>query len=294
MKDTCGKSEWISRSESHCVSFITICVRAMRRKEMEISMRDIKTRGKKASGKLLAGAFALSMCLLVFPNMASAAASEDAVKAGSVSGGGNPGMTTSSVSPQKAAASPVIIKEEILKKQKEIDAYLFKEHAKEVEQKGITVTHTVPFEDFVEIGILPLTDENEEYLYGIFGKEQVRIVEGQKAVIMYDGENTIEPAPGIAQQGSAPGSPGLAPDTGIAADAEREISKGAAVDEAFDGRKYKSTNASGDAEIYATAAMAENGPVTADRTLWAAFGIGGAAVIALGAVVLLRRKKAGF
>ncbi len=30
VKDTRGKSKWISRSESHCVSFITICVRAMR------------------------------------------------------------------------------------------------------------------------------------------------------------------------------------------------------------------------------------------------------------------------
>ncbi len=30
MKDTRGKTKWISRSESHCVPFITIYVRAMR------------------------------------------------------------------------------------------------------------------------------------------------------------------------------------------------------------------------------------------------------------------------
>ncbi|OPX44435.1 hypothetical protein CLHUN_17340 [Ruminiclostridium hungatei] len=247
-------------------------------------MRDIKL-----FGKVFAGTFALSMCLLVFSTAANAAVNEDIAKAGSVSGGGNTGMATSSVSPDKAVSSPVMIDEAILKKQKEIDAYLFKEHAKEVEQKGITVTHTVPFEEFVEIGILPLTEENQEYLYGIFGKEQVRIVEGQKAVIMYDG-NTVEPAPGIAQQGSAPGAAGVMPEPYME-DLERDVNKGAAVDAADDGRMYKSTSASGAAEIYATAAIAENSGEKADRTLWIALGTGGAAAIALGGVILLRRKK---
>jgi|GEM_PF-4190052 len=255
-------------------------------------MRDIKFRGIKLLGKVFAGTFALSMCLLVFTAAASAAVNEDIAKAGSVSGGGNTGMTVDSVSPDKAVSSPVMIDEAILKKQNEIDAYLFKEHAKEVGQKGITVTHTVPFEDFVEIGILPLTEENQEYLYGIFGKEQVRIVEGQKAVIMYDG-NSTEPAPGIAQQqGSAPGSPGGVPEPYME-DLERDVSKGVAVDAdaADDGRMYKSTSASGAAEIYATAAIAENGGEKADSTLWVALGTGGAAAIALGGVILLRRKK---
>ena len=46
------------------------------------------------------------------------------------------------------------------------------------------MTHTAPFETYVEIGITPLNDENAAYLYGIFGKDKVKDVDGQKVITM--------------------------------------------------------------------------------------------------------------
>jgi hypothetical protein len=73
------------------------------------------------------------------------------------------------------------INEDILNKQKEIDQYLFEEHIDDIEEKGFTVTHTVPTEEYVEIGITPFSDENAQYLYSIFGENQVKVVEGEQA-----------------------------------------------------------------------------------------------------------------
>jgi hypothetical protein len=50
------------------------------------------------------------------------------------------------------------------------------------------VTHTGPQNDYVEIGITPYNDANANYLYGIFGKDMVKIVEGQPAVTLGNGE----------------------------------------------------------------------------------------------------------
>lgn len=77
------------------------------------------------------------------------------------------------------------ITEDILNKQKEIDQYLFGDYMKDIEEKGFTVSHTVPTEEYVEIGITPYTEENAQYLYSIFGKEQVKVVEGELAEL-YD------------------------------------------------------------------------------------------------------------
>ncbi len=76
------------------------------------------------------------------------------------------------------------IDSELLDKQSEIDRYVFEEHRDEIEQKGITVTHTGPMDNYVEIGITPYTEENAEFLYKAFGKEKVKVVEGQQAEIM--------------------------------------------------------------------------------------------------------------
>jgi hypothetical protein len=39
----------------------------------------------------------------------------------------------------------------------------------------------------VEIGITPYNEANADYLYGIFGKEMVKVVEGQQAVTLGSG-----------------------------------------------------------------------------------------------------------
>jgi hypothetical protein len=73
--------------------------------------------------------------------------------------------------------------EAMLEKQREIDAY-FAEHEEELTEKGITFTHSSPMENYVEVGITPFNEENADYLYDIFGVEQVKIVEGQLAHTM--------------------------------------------------------------------------------------------------------------
>lgn len=80
--------------------------------------------------------------------------------------------------------------ENILKKQQEVDQFLFEEHREELAAKGITVTHTVPEDLIVEIGIIPFTQENANYLYTIFGKNSVKVVEGAKATMLMSTEPT--------------------------------------------------------------------------------------------------------
>lgn len=72
--------------------------------------------------------------------------------------------------------------EALLQKQSEIDQYVFEKHAKDFADKGITVTNTGVIGDFVEIGITPLSKENADYIYEIFGKEDIMVVEGIQAV----------------------------------------------------------------------------------------------------------------
>jgi hypothetical protein len=76
------------------------------------------------------------------------------------------------------------ISDVLLQKQQEIDKYVFEQHADELLSKGITVTNTGAVGDVVEVGITPYNKVNADYLYGIFGKEMVKVVEGQQAVTL--------------------------------------------------------------------------------------------------------------
>jgi hypothetical protein len=90
----------------------------------------------------------------------------------------------------------------ILEKQKEIDTYVFEEHSDEIAEKGITVTHTSPGENAVEIGITPYNEDNADYFYGIFGKEKVKVVEGIQATTMGTGVSTTDVSPMDSSVGS--------------------------------------------------------------------------------------------
>jgi hypothetical protein len=72
----------------------------------------------------------------------------------------------------------------LTKKQAEIDKYLFEDHVKDISEKGFSVTHTGQVENAVEIGITPFTKKNADYLYGIFGKDKVKVVGGMQAQLM--------------------------------------------------------------------------------------------------------------
>jgi hypothetical protein len=66
---------------------------------------------------------------------------------------------------------------EALDKQKEIDQYVL-DHEQEIIDQGIHITHTAPIDNYVEIGILPYSDEKADYLYQLFGKDMVKVIEG--------------------------------------------------------------------------------------------------------------------
>jgi hypothetical protein len=81
-----------------------------------------------------------------------------------------------------ALAGGSVSAQDVLDKQAEIDKYLFEDHAGEIAALGFTVTHTAPMETYVEISITPYTEENANYLCGIFGSGMVKVVEGQQAI----------------------------------------------------------------------------------------------------------------
>lgn len=235
-----------------------------------------------------AKAFVLSMCLSLFSAAAVNAAVKEGGQPGTAEGGGNVGTTMMTADPDKAVSSPAIINGDILKKQNEIDTYLFKEHSKEIEQKGITVTYTIPYEDHVEIGIMPMNSENAEYLYSIFGKDKVKVVEGQLISVM----DTPEPAPDQVGQGSSAGSPGMSIEPYAALDNKDGVRNEAAAGAAGDGRIYKTADGVNDAEVYMTTAGAENATPRANAAMMITLGTAAAAVVLGGTAILLRKRKA--
>lgn len=74
--------------------------------------------------------------------------------------------------------------DELTARQNEIDQLLFEKHAKDLEEKGITVTHTGAVSDSVEIGIMPNTEKNAEYIYEILGKDKITLVDGEAYMLM--------------------------------------------------------------------------------------------------------------
>ena len=74
--------------------------------------------------------------------------------------------------------------EELYQKHREIDKYVFVDHADEIRLQGFGVTHTGPRDGYIEIGITPYSEEYAGYIYGIFGSDMVKVVEGKQAVTL--------------------------------------------------------------------------------------------------------------
>lgn len=86
--------------------------------------------------------------------------------------------------------------QDLLAKQSEIDKTVFEEKAAEIAGMGFTVTNTGVIDGAVEIGITPYSESSAEYLYGLFGKDGVKVVEGMQAIPYSEGEDPA--ATGIA------------------------------------------------------------------------------------------------
>jgi len=81
------------------------------------------------------------------------------------------------------ANDQAVVDEKMIEKQAEIDKILFEQYKEEIAQKGITVTHTIPLNDFVEIGIIPYNKENVAYINEVLGSDMINIVQGEEAEI---------------------------------------------------------------------------------------------------------------
>ena len=81
--------------------------------------------------------------------------------------------------------------EALYEAQAEIDKLLFEQsYAKDLEEKGISITHTATVDDYVEVGITPYTPENADVVIKLLGKDNVKVVEGiQAEILQYSPDN---------------------------------------------------------------------------------------------------------
>lgn len=88
------------------------------------------------------------------------------------------------------------VDEAMYEAQAEIDKLLFEQnYAKDLSEKGISVTHTGTVDDYVEVGITPYTPENADVVIKLLGKDNVKVVEGiQAEILQYSPDNPIDPA----------------------------------------------------------------------------------------------------
>jgi hypothetical protein len=100
---------------------------------------------------------------------------------------------------------PAISDDALSKKQMEIDQYVFEQHKEEIEKMGFVVTSTGVAGSVVEVSITPYDVKSADYLYGLFGKELVSVVDGEQAVIFEYGPMTgdIAAQSGVAAQKEA-------------------------------------------------------------------------------------------
>nr|WP_312579787.1 hypothetical protein [Sedimentibacter sp.] len=88
--------------------------------------------------------------------------------------------------PDTAVVNISAVDEALYEKQAGFDKILFEEKVKEIEEKGITVTHTSPADGYIEVGITPFNEENQNYIIEILGSDEVKVVEGIMAVTYTD------------------------------------------------------------------------------------------------------------
>ncbi|WP_035214262.1 hypothetical protein [Desulfitobacterium hafniense] len=134
----------------------------------------------------------LGMCLTLAAS-APVYASEDR-DMGQVSGV-QPALASMMVEPSDPVVSPgQEVDPALVELNKGIYQFIFEEHRGEFGDKGFSVTHTGLMSDYVEIGIQPYSEESAQYLYDRFGKEKVKVVEGEFASPLAAAAGGAEPA----------------------------------------------------------------------------------------------------
>lgn len=99
--------------------------------------------------------------------------------------------------PEAAQMQITAVDEALYEKQAAFDKILFEEKLKEIEEKGITVTHTYPADGYVEVGITPFNEENQKYIIEILGSDEVEVVDGIMAITLTDELMSTTSAPDV-------------------------------------------------------------------------------------------------
>ena len=102
------------------------------------------------------------------------------------------------------------IDEALVKKQAEIEQYVFGDHAEEIIALGFQVTNIGIVNDTIEIGITPFTKEYENYLYEKLGKDSIQITEGITAELYTSTMVDIAPDTPVEDSGSTSNAGGIA------------------------------------------------------------------------------------
>lgn len=80
-------------------------------------------------------------------------------------------------------AIDAVVDDASLEKQKEVDQSVFVDNVDKIKEMGFEVVYTSPLDSYVEVGITPYKEEFANYLYEEFGKDEIKVVEGEKAVL---------------------------------------------------------------------------------------------------------------
>ncbi len=103
------------------------------------------------------------------------------------------------------ASNSAVVNSSMDEKQREIDNYLFGEHGKDLEKMGFKITSTFPTEEgYLQIGITPYKDKFADYLYELFGKDVIKVVEEDQS-IPYNPNIAYTTAPGTSVAGAEGG-----------------------------------------------------------------------------------------
>lgn len=76
-----------------------------------------------------------------------------------------------------------VVEDALLEKQKEVDQSVFVDNVDKIKEMGFTVAFTGLADSYVEIGITPYKEEFAGYLYEEFGKDEIKVVEGEEAML---------------------------------------------------------------------------------------------------------------
>lgn len=107
--------------------------------------------------------------------------------------------TEAGASQGSAGKATTAFEDRLFALQKEVDQIVFVEKADEIEKMGFMVNYTGVAEEYVEIGISPYSKKHADYLYDLFGKDLIKVVEFDQSIIYATG-GPVDEVPEIVSE----------------------------------------------------------------------------------------------